>query len=285
MTAEVDARAAANGSLFFVGNATTILRYRGFALLTDPNFLHQGQHAYLGKGLTSRRVTEPAISVEEFPDDLDAIVLSHLHGDHWDRVARRNLDRDLPILTTRPAARRLRRLHRFPRAVGLRTWQSREVAKQGGWLRITALPGRHAPGPAQRLLPPVMGSLLEFGPPGGDADLRIYISGDTLLFDGLREIERRCSPIDVAVLHLGGTKILGALMVTMDGRQGAEALQLLQPARAVPIHYDDYTVFKSPLSDFMREVDRRGLTDRVTYVARGETAALAPAAPSLQPRS
>jgi ribonuclease BN (tRNA processing enzyme) len=87
--------------LFFVGNATTVIRYGGFTLLTDPNFLRRGQLAYLGWGLSTRRLRDPAISIDELPD-LDAIVLSHLHGDHWDRVASRRLDRDLPIVTTRP---------------------------------------------------------------------------------------------------------------------------------------------------------------------------------------
>ncbi len=46
-------------TLTFVGTATTVLRLGSFTLLTDPNFLHQGQRAYLGKGLWTRRLTEP----------------------------------------------------------------------------------------------------------------------------------------------------------------------------------------------------------------------------------
>jgi L-ascorbate metabolism protein UlaG (beta-lactamase superfamily) len=45
--------------LFFVGNATTVIRYGGFTLLTDPNFLRRGQLAYLGWGLSTRRLREP----------------------------------------------------------------------------------------------------------------------------------------------------------------------------------------------------------------------------------
>src|SRR5918993_3684774 len=92
--------------LLFVGNATTLLRYGGFTVLTDPNFLHRGQRAYLGKGLWSRRLTEPAMQIPDLPP-LDLVVLSHLHGDHFDRVARRGLVKEVPIATTPPAARRL----------------------------------------------------------------------------------------------------------------------------------------------------------------------------------
>ena len=43
------------GSIFFVGNATVILRYAGFTILTDPNFLHRGDH--LAHGMTAARRT------------------------------------------------------------------------------------------------------------------------------------------------------------------------------------------------------------------------------------
>ncbi len=62
-------------SVQFVGTATTVLRLGGFTLLTDPNFLHRGQWAYLGKGLASRRLTDPALEIEQLPQ-LDAVVLT-----------------------------------------------------------------------------------------------------------------------------------------------------------------------------------------------------------------
>jgi L-ascorbate metabolism protein UlaG (beta-lactamase superfamily) len=254
----------------FIGNATALLRCGPFTLLTDPNFLHRGQRAYLGNGLSSRRLTDPALRIDELPR-LDAVVLSHLHGDHWDRVARAKLDRGLPIVTTPHAARRLQGLHRFRHAVGLRTWESHTLVKDGAQLRITSLPGRHAPGPARLLLPPVMGSLLEFGPAAGEVQFRLYITGDTLMYDGIQQIARRHPTIDLAILHLGGTKLPCGLIVTMDAAQGADLLETIRPANAVPVHYDDYPVFSSSLDDFRRELDRRGLAGDVTFVERGRT--------------
>lgn len=266
-------------TLEFIGNATVLVRCCGFTILTDPNFLHRGQRAYLGWGLTSRRLTEPARPVTSLPD-IDVIVLSHLHGDHWDRVARRGLARDVPIVTTPHASRRLQGLHRFRRADGLRTWQHRDLVKDGATLRITALPGRHAPGPVRHVLPPVMGSLLEFTPAGGGAAHRLYITGDTLLFDGVDQIARRFPDIDSAVLHLGGTRLPGGLLVTMDGAQGAQLLATIQPDCAVPVHFDDYTRFTSPIEEFTAEVRRRGMEDRVRYVAPGGTVSLSRARPA-----
>ena len=260
------------GSLYFIGTATTLIRYGDITVLTDPNFLHRGQRAYLGRVLSAKRLTEPALSVEQLPA-LDAVVLSHLHGDHWDRNAQRGLDHDLPIITTPHAAKRLQ-LRGFPRSVGLRTWGAQDLVIGAIRLRVTSMPGRHAPAPVRRLLPPVMGSMLEFGPLSGHVQLRLYLSGDTLLIDDLRQIPGRFPDIDAAVLHLGGTTLPGGLMVTMDAVQGADLMQLVDAGIAIPIHFDDYGLFKSPLSDFRAETTRRGVVDQVRFVDRGDTVTL-----------
>ncbi|MEU4832898.1 MBL fold metallo-hydrolase [Streptosporangium sp. NPDC023615] len=256
-------------SVLFIGNATTLIRYNGFTVLTDPNFLHRGQRAYLGYGLSTRRLTEPALTVDRLPP-LDAVLLSHMHGDHWDRVARRGLDKGLPILTTPHAARKLKR-QGFGEAVGLASWRDHELRGAGGSVRITSLPGRHGPGVMNALMPPVMGSMLEFADPAGRVNLRLHVSGDTLMGRELDAIPRRFPDIDLGIVHLGGTKLLGMVMVTMDGRQGAEWVSTINPRRVLPVHYDDYGVFSSPLSDFREQAERAGHGARIVHLARGES--------------
>jgi L-ascorbate metabolism protein UlaG (beta-lactamase superfamily) len=258
-----------DGTITWVGNATVLLELGPFTVLTDPNFLHAGQRVHLGYGLTSKRLREPAMQPEDLPD-LDAVVLSHLHGDHWDRVATRRLDRDLPVITTPHAARRLQGLRGFHRATGLRTWQQHELLRDGMVLRVTALPGMHAPGLLGKALPPVMGSMVELGDAGGEVVRRVYLTGDTLMFPGLQEIARRYPEIPVAVVHLGGTRLPGGKMVTMDGKQGTELVQLLRPGVVHPVHTDDYDVFTSPPEDFVTEMAANELAGHVRMLTRGE---------------
>ncbi|MDP8951812.1 MAG: MBL fold metallo-hydrolase [Actinomycetota bacterium] len=258
------------GSVFFVGTATVIISYGGFKILTDPNFLHAGDHVHLGYGLTSERLTNPAIEIQDLPD-LDFLLLSHLHGDHFDRVAETRLNKTMPIVTTGHAAQYLEGKG-FRPPVALDTWEDVTIRKgMGAWVRVTAMPGTHAPGPLRRVLPPVMGSMLEFGDAGEDEPrLRMYITGDTLIHDALKEIPQRYPEIDLALLHLGGTRVLGVL-VTMDAKQGVEAIKMIDPKAAIPIHYNDYAVFKSSLDDFKEAVNEAGFEDRVHYLAHGET--------------
>lgn len=256
-------------TLTFVGTATTVLRLGGFTLLTDPNFLHRGQRAYLGKGLWSRRLTEPAMTIAELPT-LDAIVLSHLHGDHFDRIARRDLARHQPVLTTPASARRLGRWGFDTQ--GLRDWEGVELLKGDEVLRIEAVPAVHARGLMGAMLPPVMGSVLEHRV-RGEVRTRVYLSGDTLTGEHVSAVAERYPRLDVAVVHLGGTRVL-LHTVTMDDEQGVDFLRRIRPRQAVPVHHDDYRVFRSPLSAFLEKAERGGLAPIVRTVARGETIVL-----------
>ena len=263
-------------SLTFVGTATTVLRLGAFTLLTDPNFVRRGQRVHLGYGLTSTRRTDPALTPVELPP-YDALVLSHLHGDHFDRVARRELPRRPPVVTTARAARTLRKWG-FAGATGLDHWETWETTRGDERLRITAAPGQHGPAGVHRLLPPVIGTVLDLESRHEDRwhrDLRVYVTGDTLDVPGLREVAERFPDVDVMVAHLGGTRVLG-LLVTMDGRQGTDLVERIRPRTVVPVHYDDYGVFRSPLADFVAEMGRRGHVARLRTVGRGDTVDLFP---------
>jgi L-ascorbate metabolism protein UlaG (beta-lactamase superfamily) len=265
-------------SVTFIGNATLLIRYGSLTILTDPNFVHRHDKVSIGYGLHATRLTDPALELADLPP-IDLVVLSHFHGDHFDQVAERDLDKALPIVTPPDAAEELRRRD-FTAVHALSTWDTYQHATGDVSVRVTAVPGKHGPAAVDFALPDVMGSLLELEDRQSGSRASLYITGDTLIFDALAEIPRRYPQIDVAFLHLGGTRVMG-IMVTMDGKQGVEMLRLVQPARAIPIHFDDYDLFTSPLSDFQQEVQdvqAAGLRTAVTYLDRGDSFSLEPAA-------
>jgi L-ascorbate metabolism protein UlaG (beta-lactamase superfamily) len=262
---------SAGDRLHFIGTATTVMTLGSFTLLTDPNFLHRGQRAYLGWGLSTRRLTDPAVEPEDLPA-LDAVLLSHLHGDHFDRVGRARLDRSAPVLSTPHAVRRLDAWGFDARA--LRTWDQHVLVKGDEELRVTSVPAIHARGLLGRMLPPVMGSVLQHVVAGAVRRC-VYVSGDTLTGAHVDEVREAFPEIDAAVVHLGGTRVL-LRTVTMDGRMGVDFVTRCRPSVVVPVHYDDYTVFRSPLSDFVERARAADLATMLRCPARGEVVSLDP---------
>ena len=268
------------GSIFFIGNATVLIKYAGFTILTDPTFIHRHEKVPLGYGLDTTRLTNPSMEINQLPP-LDLVLLSHFHGDHFDQVAIHELDKSLPIVTNSHAADELS-IRGFTNTKKLEIWENIAFNNNNVELQITATPGRHGPFPVAMFLPKVMGSILDFKRKGDRNDsnststsnsnqlFRIYITGDTTVFDDIKEIPKRYPNIDLALLHLGGTTIMG-IMLTMDAKEGLEMFNIVNPKKAIPIHYNDYDVFKSPIEDFQTKVKEAGIEDRVFYLNHGET--------------
>ncbi|KAK0641901.1 beta-lactamase superfamily domain-containing protein [Cercophora newfieldiana] len=286
-----------NASIYFIGNATTLLTYHSARILTDPNFLHAGDHVHLGPGVSATRLHDSIVDLDVLPP-VDCILLSHYHEDHFDRLVEDRLNRDFPIVTSKHAEGCLSAEDKgFRKVKGLDFWEGVVLPIVGGEVeggrkaavKVTGMPGKHVPpGPlavANEILgavPPTNGWMVELGhlrdgegKEEMETGYRIYISGDTLFVDELEGIPEWLNgeKIDLMLVHLGGTTIPGPkmplLMVTMDGKQGVKLMQLVDPEVTVPIHFDDYDVMLSGLDDFKKEVEDAGLGDRVVYLDRG----------------
>src|ERR1700752_308859 len=261
------------GGVYFIGNATTLIRFGGLTILTDPAFLHKGEHVHLGHGIWARRAVEPACQIPDLPP-IDLVVLSHYHGDHFDDVAAQELDKKLPIVSTADAVDKLSALG-FERGHSLDTWESLEVHKGDATLTITAMPAKHAPDDAvNALLMPVNGPLLDFSRNGHQL-YRLYITGDTMLVDSLEDIPRRYPDIDLGLIHTGGTTFL-VTVGTMTGEQGVQAAEITKPRTAIPIHYNDFWVFLAELDDFKKAAQASTADTKFVYLAHGETYTFTP---------
>jgi L-ascorbate metabolism protein UlaG (beta-lactamase superfamily) len=261
------------GSVYFIGNATALIHFGGLTILTDPAFLHKGEHVYLGHGIWARREVEPACQIADLPP-IDVIVLSHYHGDHFDDVAAQELDKKLPIVSTADAVEKLSALG-FQHGHPLETWESLEVHKGDATVTITAMPAKHATEEAvNELLMPVNGHLLDFSRKG-DHLYRLYITGDTMLVDSLEDIPQRYPDIDLGLIHTGGTTFL-VTVVTMTGEQGVKAVEITKPRTAIPIHYNDFSVFLSGLDDFKKAAAASATDTKFVYLAHGETYTFTP---------
>ena len=255
------------GQIYFIGNATTLITFNGFTILTDPAFMHKGSHVDLGHGIWARREVEPACQVADLPP-VDLIILSHYHGDHFDDVAARDLDRDLPIISTADAVGQLRQIG-FRRGYPLDTWQSHLVEKGQARLTVTAMPAKHAATEAvAALLMPVNGHMLDFSR-DGQLLYRLYITGDTMLIDQLKEIPRLYPDIDLGLIHAGGTTLF-MCVVTMTGEQAVQAAEITRPRTAIPIHYNDFSVFMSGLEDFKDAAGKASTATEFHYLGHGE---------------
>jgi L-ascorbate metabolism protein UlaG (beta-lactamase superfamily) len=73
----------------------------------------------------------------------------------------------------------------------------------------------------------------------------LWISGDTVLYRGVRKLAARLR-VDTALLHLGGVRfpVTGPLRYTMNAREAVTLCGILLPRTTIPIHYEGWSHFR-----------------------------------------
>jgi L-ascorbate metabolism protein UlaG (beta-lactamase superfamily) len=233
--------------LTHIGGPTVLIEVGGWRLLTDPTFDRPGRRYSFGWGASSRKLAGPSIPVEEV-GEIDAILLSHdHHGDNLDTAGRTLLPVAGAVLTTTSGAARL-----GDPARGLDPWDVTRLETSGRpTIEITATPCRHGPAHARFIIGDAVGFALRWE---GQQDGALWISGDTVLYDGVREVADRIQ-VHTALLHLGAVRfpVTGPLRYTMTARDAVELCGLIRPHRAIPVHYEGWKHFTEGRSAIERE--------------------------------
>ena len=180
---------------------------------------------------------------------MDAVLLSHdHHGDNLDPAGRALLPSAGVVVTTASGARRL-----GGSARGLEPWQATRLESPGrAPIEVTATPCRHGPPLSHPIVGDVVGFALRWD---GQAHGALWISGDTVLYDGVRQVADRVD-VGLALLHLGGVRfpVSGPLRYTMTAREAVELVGLLRPDVAIPIHYEGWKHFREGRDAIEREL-------------------------------
>jgi L-ascorbate metabolism protein UlaG (beta-lactamase superfamily) len=199
-------------SVLYVGHATTLIEIDGVRLLTDPLLRRHVGHL--------KRLV-PLGEAQQRPD---AVLLSHLHADHLDLPSLRRLGQSVPLLVPRGAGGLLRR-QGFRRVVELSAGDSTGV----GELTIEAVPAVHD----GRRYP--FGKEIAANGYTVTGSRSLYFAGDTDVFAAMGEL----AGADAALLPVSGW---GSTVGPghLDPTRAAEAVRLLRPGLAIPIHWGTY---------------------------------------------
>ncbi len=196
----------------YVGHATVLAELDGARLLTDPVLRTR-------VGPLRRHGARPAPGVTE---DLDAVLISHLHHDHADLPSLRRVGRDVPVIGA-PGSREFLERHGFSAVSELAPGESSQV----GAVTVTAVEARHPSESRFERESEAVGFLL------AGRDRRIYFAGDTDIFDGMAGLGPE---LDLALLPIWGWgPSIGP--GHLDPERAARAAALLSPRIVIPIHW------------------------------------------------
>ena len=242
--------------LRWLGHSTVLVELDGARVLTDPLLRKRVVHLLRAAPLELEGL-----------DELDAVLVSHVHYDHLDLPSLRLLPRDVTVVLPRGAGRLVRK----------QGFSSVEEVAVGDLVRIGQVTVRatYADHAASRVLGAnvdALGFVIE-------GTRRVYFAGDTDIFPGMTELV----PLDVALMPIWGWgPSLGS--GHLDPKEAARALTLLEPDVAIPIHWGTYypltsmrptlpSFLRTPVPTFLREAARvaPGVEVRVLDVGGSST--------------
>jgi L-ascorbate metabolism protein UlaG (beta-lactamase superfamily) len=197
---------------------------------------------------------------------VDAVLLSHdQHSDNVDNSGRDFLERAGRVLTTMADAKRL-----GGHAEGFAPWDS--TGKDGRSLTITATPARHGPAGIEPLSGDVIGFVVTSK---RETSRPIYITGDTVWYDGVAEVARRFRA-GVVLPFAGAAQTRGPFHLTMDTNDTIETARAFPDAVIVPLHTDGWAHFRQNGGDLRSSFDTLGFGSRLKLLVPGVATRIEP---------
>ncbi|MCS7460282.1 MBL fold metallo-hydrolase [Paenibacillus doosanensis] len=212
--------------LQLIRHATLWLHYAGVTLLIDPMFGHQGANPPIANSANDRRnplVPLPFAEAEKLRPD--AVLVTHLHRDHWDEAAAAALPESTPIWC-QPGDETAFAAAGFASITAI----AETFSFQG--VKVTRTSGRHGTGEIGQRMGPVSGFVLQ-----AEGEPTLYIAGDTIWCDEVKQALDAYRP-EMTVVNAGGARFVQGDPITMDADDVADLCRYAPYTRVVAVHMD-----------------------------------------------
>ncbi|MDH4414030.1 MAG: MBL fold metallo-hydrolase [Rhizobium sp.] len=207
-----------------IRSATLTVQVSGIRLLIDPWLARKGEgRSYSGRGPSP--LVDLPVPADELLHGIDAVLVSHLHSDHFDEVAQNLLPKTMPILC-----------HARDRdaitALGFRDIRAIGEGIEVGAVSIRTTEGRHGPSEVLDDMGEVSGFLIS-----APAEPMLYWAGDTILCAEVEAVLAAEKP-DLVVVHGCGALWNGRGPLVMDGEMVLETVKIAGGSTIIVTHLD-----------------------------------------------
>lgn len=265
----VSANVSANINYQHIRNATAKIDIAGTTFLVDPYLAPKGSYAGFEGTVNSEKrnpLIELSMPVNKVLQGVDAVIVTHTHNDHWDKVAQQLLPKSLPIFVQNAGDAKIIRGQGFKdvRVVGKNTTFNKvRLSKTGGQHGTDEM---YSVPQLAELAGEAMGVVMQ-----AEGEKTLYLIGDTIWNYEVDHALDTYKP-DLVVMNTGYAQLTGFKnSIIMGTADVAKAYKKAPNAQLITVHMDavNHTTISS---DQMRKfVKQEKMTDRVNVPKEGQT--------------
>lgn len=241
-----------------IRNATMKILYNGLMLLTDPMLSKKGEiESFAGNALNP--TMDLPNSVEQILSNINGILASHIHQDHFDKAAFTVIPKNIPIYCQPEDEIRFRH-EGFKHVIPV----SEQISLNG--IQIIRTRGKHGHGKWEKDLGPVSGFILK-----SREEPCLYWAGDTIWCDEVKNRIDEYQP-DIIIVHGCGAKLPGSDPIIMDAKQVIQVCKHAVDSKVIAIHMEALDHATIDRYQLRQEADRSGIAEEALYIpVDGET--------------
>jgi len=238
--------------VIYLGGPTVIIEIGGLRLMTDPTLDPKGETFMVNDKPAYWKTEGPAISEV---GHIDAVLLSHdQHKDNLDNLGRKFMETVARTLTTPDGASRL-----GGNTIGLKPFKKYILNPN---VSITSTPARHGPAGTLHITGDVTGFLIE------TQNVQLYITGDTVFFDGIQQVANQFKP-QYVFIFAGAAKPRGPFNLTMGANDALDTANAFPNATIIPLHFEGWSHYTESDRELKQAFETVGISGRLRVLEPG----------------
>lgn len=249
-------------NIHHIRNATIVIEYAGKRFLVDPMLAEKASYPPFPNAPRDDQynpLVDLPTSIDNIIKDIDAVIVTHLHYDHWDEAAKKVLPKDIKLFSQNEEdATEIRN-------AGFQNVEVLQVNTVFEGIQLVKTKGEHGRGEVLKIAGSVCGVVFKH-----DSEKTLYVAGDTVWYDAVQEVIDAHKP-EIIIVNAGDNHFNEGGSLVMNEEDVYEVHKASPDAKIIATHMEAVNHWGLSRADLNNFINKKGITSNVFVPNDGDS--------------